>query len=60
MRWLRVLELKPFVIDLILGSSRCGRIIAAFNAALEFGFFLLMTAAAVSVIIKNGNRFGLA
>ena len=37
MRRLRVLQFNPFVSDLVLGSSRCGRIIAAFIAALEFG-----------------------
>ena len=37
MRRLRVLEFDPFVSDLVLGSSRCGRIIAAFIATLEFG-----------------------
>ena len=31
------MEFDPFVSDLILGSSRCGRIIAAFIATLEFG-----------------------
>ena len=36
MRLLRVLEFDPFVSDLVLGSSRCGRIIAAFIATLEF------------------------
>ena len=37
MRRLRDLEFDPFVSDLVLGSSRCGRIIAAFIATLEFG-----------------------
>ena len=37
MRRLSVLEFDPFVSDLVLGSSRCGRIIAAFIATLEFG-----------------------
>ena len=37
MRRLRVFELDPFVSDLVLGSSRCGRIIAVFIATLEFG-----------------------
>ena len=37
MRRLIVLDLDPFVSDLVLGSSRCGRIIAAFIATLEFG-----------------------
>ena len=37
MRRLSVLEFDPFVSDLTLGSSRCGRIIAAFIAKLEFG-----------------------
>ena len=37
MRRLSVLEFDPFVSDLILGSSRCGRIIAAFIAKLEIG-----------------------
>ena len=37
MRRLSVLEFGPFVSDLVLGSSRCGRIIAAFIATLEFG-----------------------
>ena len=34
---LSVLDFDPFVSDLVLGSSRCGRIIAAFIATLEFG-----------------------
>ena len=29
--------MDPFVSDLVLGSSRCGRIIAAFSTTLEFG-----------------------
>ena len=37
MRQLRVLEFDPFVSDLVLRSKRCGRIIAAFIATLEFG-----------------------
>ena len=37
MRWIRVLEIDPFVSDSVLGSSRSGRIIAAFIATLEFG-----------------------
>ena len=37
MRRLRVLKFDPLVSDLNLGSSRCGRIIAAFIATLEFG-----------------------
>ena len=36
-RRLSVLEFDPFVCDLVLGSCRCGRIIAAFIATLEFG-----------------------
>ena len=36
MRRLNFLEFDPFVSDLVLGSSRCGRIIAAFLATLEF------------------------
>ena len=35
MRRLRVFEFDPFVSDLLLGSSRCGRIIATFIAVLE-------------------------
>ena len=35
MRQLRALELHPFASDLLLGSSRCGRIIAAFIAMLK-------------------------
>ena len=35
-RRLSVLEFDPFVSDLVLGSSRCGIIIAAFIATLEF------------------------
>ena len=46
MRRLSVLEFDPFVSDLVLESSRCGRIIAAFIATLEFGVFLLLTTAA--------------
>ena len=34
---LRVLKLDPFVSDLVLRSSRCGRIIADFIATLDFG-----------------------
>ena len=34
---LTVLELDSFVSDLVLGRSRCGKIFAAFLAALEFG-----------------------
>ena len=34
---LRVLEFDPFVSDLVLGSIKCGRILAAFLATLEFG-----------------------
>ena len=37
MRRLSVFEFDPFVSDLVLGSSSCGRIIAAFVATLEFG-----------------------
>ena len=37
MRRLSVLEFHPFVFNIVLGSSRCGRIIAAFTATLEFG-----------------------
>ena len=37
MRRLSVIEFDPFVSDLLLGSSRCGRIIAAFIATLELG-----------------------
>ena len=37
MRRLSVVEFDPFVSDLVLGSSKCGRIIAAFIATLEFG-----------------------
>ena len=37
MRRLSVLEFDSFVSDLVLKSSRCGRIIAAFIATLEFG-----------------------
>ena len=37
MRRLSVLEFDPYFSDLVLGSSRCGRIIAAFIATLEFG-----------------------
>ena len=33
------MEFDPFVSDLVLESSRCGRIIAAFIATLEFGVF---------------------
>ena len=33
------MEFDPFVSDLILESSRCGRIIAAFIVTLEFGVF---------------------
>ena len=36
MRHLRVLEFDSFVFDLVLGSSRCGRIIAAIIAMLDF------------------------
>ena len=36
MRRLSVLEFDPFVSDLVLGSNRCGRIIAVFIATLEF------------------------
>ena len=46
MRRLNVSEYDPFVSDLVLGSSRCGRIIAAFIATLEFVFLQLMTTAA--------------
>ena len=35
MRRLSVLEFDPFVSDLVSGSSRCGRIIAAFLATFE-------------------------
>ena len=38
MRRLRFLEFDLFVSDLVLGSSRCGRILAAFIATSEFGF----------------------
>ena len=34
---LRFLEFVPYVSDSGLGSDRCGRIIAAFNATLKFG-----------------------
>ena len=34
---LSVLEFDPYVSGLVLESSRCGRIIAAFIATLEFG-----------------------
>ena len=37
MRRLSVLEFDPFSFYLVLGSSRCGRIIAAFITTLEFG-----------------------
>ena len=37
MRQLSVLEFDPIVSDLVLGSSRCGRIIAALIATLEIG-----------------------
>ena len=37
MRRLSVLEFDLFDSDLVLGSSRCGRVIAAFIATLEFG-----------------------
>ena len=37
MRRLSVLEFDPFISDLILGSSKYGRILAAFIATLEFG-----------------------
>ena len=37
MRRLSVLQFDPFVSDLILGSSRCGRITAAFIATLDIG-----------------------
>ena len=37
MRQFSALEFFPFVSYLVLGSSRCGRIIAAFIATLEFG-----------------------
>ena len=37
MRRLSVIEFDPFVSDLLLGSSRCGRIIATFIATLELG-----------------------
>ena len=36
-RRLIVLDFDPFVSNLVLGSSRCGRIFAAFIATLEFG-----------------------
>ena len=36
-RRLSVLEFDPFVSDLVLGSSKYGRILAAFIATLEFG-----------------------
>ena len=38
MRRLRVLEFDQFVSDLVLGSSRSGRILAASIATLEFDF----------------------
>ena len=38
MRQPSVLEFDPFVSDIVLGSSRCGKIIAAFIATIEFGF----------------------
>ena len=37
MRRLRVLKFDPFGSDLVLGSSRCGRIFSACIATLEFG-----------------------
>ena len=37
MRSFSVMEFVPFVSDLVLGSSRCARILAAFIATLEFG-----------------------
>ena len=37
MRRLGVLKFDPFASDLVLGSSRCGRIISACIATLEFG-----------------------
>ena len=49
MRWPRVWELDPFVVDLVLGSSTSRRIIAAFIATLEFG---------VSFINDNSCCFG--
>ena len=39
MRRLSVLGFDPFISDLFLESSRCGRIVAAFNATLDFGVF---------------------
>ena len=36
-RRLSILKVDPFVSDLVLGSSRCGRIISAFITTLEFG-----------------------
>ena len=53
MRRLSVLEFEPFDSDLVLGSSRCERIIGVFIATLEFSvfFLLLMTIAAGSVIL---------
>ena len=43
MRRLSILEFDPFVSDLVLGSSRCGRIIAAFIATLELEFGVFST-----------------
>ena len=37
MRRLSLLEFDQLIFDLVLGSSRCGRIIAAFIATLQFG-----------------------
>ena len=37
MRRLIVFELNPLISDLVLWSIRCGKIIAAFLATLEFG-----------------------
>ena len=48
MRRLRILNLDPFVSDLFLGSCRREKIIAAFNATIEFG---------VSPLIDNSCWF---
>ena len=39
MRRLSVLEFDPFISDLVLGSSRCGRVIAAFCDVRIWCFF---------------------
>ena len=43
MRRLSVLEFEPFDSDLVLGSSRCERIIGVFIATLEFSVFFSST-----------------